>query len=233
VRQRARVLVAIDGPAGAGKSTVARMLAERLGFLLLDTGAMYRAVALAALRAGLGFDEDERVSELAEDVAQRRRLRIEQAGAGSGVRVLLDDEDVSKAIRTPEISMGASRVSALPRVRAALLDLQRQAGERGGVVLEGRDIGTVVFPDARVKLFVTASLAERARRRTLELRGRGIAADQAQVAAELGARDAQDSGRAVAPLAAAADALTLDTTALDAEAAFAAALGLVRRALDA
>lgn len=214
MRQRARVLVAIDGPAGAGKSTVARRVAERLGFVLLDTGALYRAVALAAHRAGVGFDRDDEVSAIAEGIAARRGLRVEPGGGteGSGVRVLLDDEDVSKAIRTPEMSMGASRVSAIPRVRAALLALQRQAGEAGGVVLEGRDIGTVVFPDAEAKFFLTASPEERASRRHAELVQKGQTADLDATYREVVARDRADTERPIAPLRQADDAVLVDSS---------------------
>lgn len=207
---RARPIVAIDGPAGAGKSTLARRLADRLGFTLVDTGAMYRAVALAASRAGVAFTESDRVSALARGIVERRELRLERAP--SGLRILLAGEDVTLAIRTAEMSMGASAVSAIPGVRAALLDLQRQAGEAGGVVLEGRDIGTVVFPDAEVKFFLTASDEVRARRRFEELRKRGLDVSFEATLEEVRVRDRQDSERPIAPLRKADDAVLVDSS---------------------
>jgi cytidylate kinase len=207
VTGRSRPVVAIDGPAGAGKSTVARLLARRLGFTLVDTGALYRAVALAATERGVAWDDEPGL----EGVCRSISLRLETAADGATC-VVLDGRDRSSDIRTPEISRGASAVSARPGVRAALLGMQRELGKDGGVVLEGRDIGTVVFPDAEVKVFLTASAQERARRRTEELRGRGIAADFAETLAEVEARDAQDAGRAIAPLRPADDAVRVDST---------------------
>jgi cytidylate kinase len=210
--------VAIDGPAGAGKSTAAKRLAARLGFALVDTGAIYRAVALGASRRGIGYDDDARLAEL----LPRLSIRFEPAPAGSGAdqRVLLDGEDVSAAIRTPPMSLGASAVSARPVVRAGLLELQRRlatAQSNRGAVLEGRDIGTVVFPDADLKLFLTAAPEVRARRRFQELRARGDPSTLEDVLADLLKRDADDSRRAVAPLRPAADAIVLDTSALSLE----------------
>ena len=201
-------VIAVDGPAAAGKGTLARRLAAALGLPHLDTGLLYRAVGRRVLDVG----GDPR------DVAQA------EAAARALAPADLDRTD----LRSPMADMAASAVAAIPAVRAALLDFQRGFGRDRGAVLDGRDIGTVVFPDAAVKLFVTASVQERARRRCLELRGRGVAADPAQVEAEIRDRDAQDANRPVAPLKPAADALLLDTTTLDAEAAFAAALALVR-----
>jgi cytidylate kinase len=208
---RPRPIVAIDGPAGAGKSTVARRLADRLGFTLVDTGALYRAVALAARRAGVAWDDENNVVAIARRVESSRALAL-VPDAEKGVRVMLDGEDVSDAIRTADMGMGASRVSAIVGVRAALLDLQRQAGESGGVVLEGRDIGTVVFPDAEVKFFLTASPEVRARRRYEELTQRGEKVDFAATLAEVKARDDNDTNRPIAPLRRADDAVLVDSS---------------------
>lgn len=211
--KRTRPVVAIDGPAGAGKTTVTRRVAARLGYLLVDTGAIYRSVALAAVRAGLGFDDVEAVGELARALAAREGIRFESGEDGTQ-RVLLDGDDVSTAIRTQEIAEGASRVSAIGAVRAALLDMQRRAGAAGGVVLEGRDIGSVVFPDAEAKFFLTASVEVRALRRKTELEARGERAELEVIAREVAARDERDSTRAVAPLAQAPDAMLVDSSAL-------------------
>ncbi|HEY7726147.1 MAG TPA: (d)CMP kinase [Anaeromyxobacteraceae bacterium] len=206
-------IVAIDGPAGAGKSTAARRLAARLGFALVDTGAIYRSVALAASRAGVAFDDDAGLERLLVGVD----IRFEPLPDGSGQRVLLGGEDVSAAIRTPAMSMGASAVSARPVVRAGLLELQRRlaaAPRNRGAVLEGRDIGTVVFPDADAKFFLTATSQVRARRRHEELAARGEPASLESVLADQERRDRDDASRAVAPLRPAADAVVLDTSGL-------------------
>jgi cytidylate kinase len=211
--ERRRPVVAIDGPAGAGKSTVTGRVARALGYLLVDTGALYRAVALAAARSGIDFEDIEGVGRTAEAVVARDALCLADGGEGS-VRVLLDGEDVSTAIRTQELGQGASKVSAQPRVRAALLELQRSAGRNGGVVLEGRDIGTVVFPDAHVKVFLTASAEERARRRALELETTGQIAPYDVILDEIRRRDKADTERAVAPLLQADDAVLVDSSYL-------------------
>lgn len=211
MRRRSKLLVAIDGPAGAGKSTVAKLLAERLGFVLVDTGAMYRAVALAASRRGLSFHDDDAVGALAEELAAQRKIQL-RPGVGSGVCVMLGSDDVSLSIRTPEMSLGASRVSANPRVRTALLAMQRQAGEEGGVVLEGRDIGTVVFPDAEVKFFLTASANERATRRHSELVQKGTSVSLEETLADVEKRDRADTERPIAPLKQADDAVLMDSS---------------------
>jgi cytidylate kinase len=209
-------IVAIDGPAGAGKSTASRRLAARLGFAMVDTGAIYRAVALAASRAGVAFDDDRGLERLLLSLA----IRFEPPPAGNpqaGQRVLLGGEDVSALIRTPPMSLGASAVSARPVVRAGLLELQRRlaaAPGNRGAVLEGRDIGTVVFPDADAKFFLSARPEVRARRRFEELRAKGDPATFEQVLADQLKRDRDDSQRAVAPLRAAADAVTVDTSDL-------------------
>ena len=201
-------IVAIDGPAGAGKSTVARQLARRLGFTMIDTGAIYRSVALAARRCDLGWEDDEGLRKLLE------------SGLGLAFRedrVLLRGEDVTGEIRTPEISRGASVVSARPVVRETLLELQRQLGRSAqkGAVLEGRDIGTVVFPDAQVKFFLTASDEARAQRRFSELSEKGLSVGLATVLSDQRRRDKDDTERAISPLKAAVDAIMVDTTGLD------------------
>jgi cytidylate kinase len=207
-----RPIVAIDGPAGAGKSTVARRLADALGFILVDTGAMYRVVALAAERAGVAWSDGPALGALASALVAESALAFEREPE-RGVRVKLRGEDVSDAIRTPHVGMGASTVSAHKEVRAALLDLQRQAGRAGGVVLEGRDIGTVVFPDAEAKFFLTARPEVRAKRRHDELVAKGAATMTfAETLEDVRKRDAQDTERAVAPLKQAEGALLIDSS---------------------
>lgn len=201
-------LLAIDGPAGAGKSTVSRKVAHRLGFSMIDTGALYRAVALAARRAGIAYEDEAGLEALLRDLD----LRLEGSEES---RVFLEGEDVSLAIRTPEISLGASRVSTVRAVREGLLDLQRRLGLSAprGAVLEGRDIGTVVFPDADAKFFLTASVEQRARRRYEELRARGEDVSFDEVLADQIRRDKRDTERALAPLRPAEDAFVVDSTA--------------------
>lgn len=201
-------VVAIDGPAGAGKSTVARGLARRLGYTFLDTGALYRTVALIARERQVAWDDGPRLGDLA------RALNIAFLGHGEEMRVLADGQDVTQQIRAPEISDGASRVSALAEVRSGLLRLQRRVADSANVVAEGRDVGTVVFPSAQAKFFLVADLETRALRRTLELQAKGRPAVLADVLAEMRVRDERDSGRAVAPLRRAEDAVEIDSSAL-------------------
>jgi len=198
-----RIVVTIDGPAGAGKSTVAKQLARRLGYRLLDTGAIYRAVALAAYRRGIPWTDAGACAEVARD------LDIRFDFVGDKNHVFIAGEDVSSAIRTPEISQGASQVSAHPPVRAALLELQRRLGSGGGVVVEGRDTGTVVFPSADAKFFLTATEVERARRRVAEL---GPSADYEKTLLEIRERDQRDASRDVAPMRPADDAVLVDNS---------------------
>ncbi len=205
------LIIAIDGPSGAGKSTITRLLAEKLGYIHIDTGAMFRAVALAAKRSCIAVDDEEALTGLC------RGLDISFARSGGHCRVLLNGEDVSGAIRTPEISLLTSRVSAVKGVRDYLLARQRDMGLSGGVVLEGRDIGTVVFPDAEVKFFLTASAEERGRRRYLELRAKGEDVSLQATVAAVVSRDAQDEQREHAPLRKAADAIDIDSTGLSIE----------------
>lgn len=203
------LIIAIDGPSGVGKSTLSRRLAKKLNYVNIDTGAMYRSVALAAHRAGIAPDDEASLSALC------LQLEIRFVRQDEMERVLLNGEDVSEAIRTPEISLLSSRVSAHPVVRRALVELQRELGRNGGVVLEGRDIGTVVFPGADVKFFLAASAAERGRRRWLELRDKGLDVDLERTIEEVEARDAADTQRTHAPLRQAQDAVCIDTTHLD------------------
>jgi cytidylate kinase len=203
-----RLVIAIDGPAGAGKSSAARLLARRLGYALLDTGAIYRALALVAAERGVPFTDGAELAALARTLDVRFRFD------GERNRVALGERDVSDAIRRPEMGEGASQVSHHPEVRAALLDLQRRLGQSGGVVAEGRDTGTVVFPDAEVKVFLTASDETRARRRYEEEQARGRAVELDEVLREQRARDQRDSTRQAAPLRQAEDALYLDSSAL-------------------
>jgi cytidylate kinase len=201
------MIVTIDGPAGAGKSTAAKALAKRLGFEFLDTGAMYRAVALAAMRARVALDDEAGLKTLLA------RLRLEMPAG----RVLLDGEDVSAAIRTPEMAQGASVVAVSAVVRPHLAELQRQIAAGRDMVCEGRDQGTVVFPCAGCKFFLTADPEERLRRRARELEARGGRIDLDQLRREQAERDARDAGRALAPLRAAEDAVVLDSTRLSLE----------------
>lgn len=215
--------VAIDGPAGAGKSTLARKLAEKLGFLYVDTGAIYRTVALAVLRAGLDPADEAGVGGLLGG------LDLKMAYGGDGVqRMYLAGEDVSEAIREHHISGAASRVSAIPAVRAFLLDYQRKLAREQDVVMDGRDIGTVVLPDADVKIFLTAAPEARARRRLLELEQRGQEADFETVLRDIRDRDYNDEHRPIAPLKRAEDAALLDTTNLNLEQSLEALLSLVK-----
>jgi CMP/dCMP kinase len=211
---RSRPIVAIDGPAGSGKTTVSRLVAQRLGYVVLDTGALYRTLALASSRAGLEPGRDE-LGPFCDALVARGAIAFEP-GEGGTNRVLLDGEDVSSAIRTSEMSQRASVVSALPAVRQALLSLQRALGQGGGVVVEGRDIGSVVFPDAEAKFFLTASLDRRAERRFQELTTRDPPS-LTSVKDQVEERDRRDSERAVAPLVQARDAELLDSTDLGIE----------------
>lgn len=222
------LVVAIDGPAGAGKSTIARRIAERLGFTYIDTGAMYRAVAVAVLRAGLSLDGGGTASEaLISAVARRSRIEFSSNGG-----ILLDGEDVSAAIRAPEISQAASRVSAIPGVREAMVEQQRRIAADRSVVMEGRDIGSVVFPDAKVKIYLDADPRIRAERRARELAEKGLAVDPAEVEREIRERDYRDSHRKDSPLRRVGDAVAVDTTALSPDQVEEAILKIVETRLN-
>jgi CMP/dCMP kinase len=210
--------VAIDGPAGAGKSTIARRLATRLGFTYIDTGAMYRAVALWALRQGVDTADMHRTEQL----AWAADIHL------SPGRISLNGEDITDAIRTPEVSSGASKIAVIPGVRRAMVAKQREIGTQSSVVMEGRDIGTVVFPDAEIKIFLDAQPQERVRRRLAEERAKGSAVSEGQVAAQMQERDQRDSTRRDAPLSQAPDAVYIDSTTMGIEEVEEAILKIVR-----
>lgn len=217
--------IAIDGPAGAGKSTIARRLAARLGYIYVDTGALYRAVALALLRAQISVEQTERVQQALQSI--RLDIRFECGEQ----QVLLNDENVSGLIRTPEVSMMASASSALSMVRQFLLEQQRALARTHNVLMDGRDIGTVVLPDAKIKIFLTASPECRAKRRYDELLAKGEQTTYEEVLADMKQRDYQDSHRAIAPLKPAADSLLVDTSQLGLEEAIAHMEKLIRERL--
>jgi cytidylate kinase len=202
------LIIAVDGPAGAGKSSSSRLLAERLGYRYIDTGALYRAVGLLAWERGIGPDDQDGLAALCSD------LSLRFVSGADGPRLLLGERDVTADIRRPEVSQMASKVSAQPVVRQRLLVLQRELGKDGGVVMEGRDIGTAVFPDADVKFYLDASPEERGRRRYAELQQQGTSANLTETVQEMAQRDRRDSGRAYAPLRKAEDAVVIDTTTL-------------------
>lgn len=205
-------VITIDGPVGSGKGTIAQLVAEALGFRLLDSGALYRLTALAAVRAGVDLEDEASAAQVARDM----RIRFEPQ-PGQGVLTYLDEADVSLELRTEETGALASKVAALPAVRAALLDVQRGFQTEAGLVADGRDMGTVVFPDAPLKVFLTADAEERARRRHSQLQAKGVDASLPSLLQDILARDDRDMNRAVSPLKPAADAVVLDSTSLDIE----------------
>ena len=219
--------IAIDGPAGAGKSTIAKRLAKELGFLYVDTGAIYRTVALKAQKVGADPKMADQIIPLLDN------LDIRMAYEGDGLQhMYLDGEDVTDAIRVHAVSQWASLVAAIPEVRAFLLDYQRRLAREHSVVMDGRDIGTVVLPDAQVKIFLTASSEIRARRRLLELKQRGQQADFDTILRDIQQRDEQDRNRAVAPLRQAEDAVLVDTSQMDLEQSLQAMLNIVKERIS-
>ncbi|WP_301360570.1 (d)CMP kinase [Stutzerimonas nitrititolerans] len=206
-------VVTIDGPSGSGKGTVAALLAAKLGWKFLDSGALYRLLAFAARNHGVDLTNEEALKVLAAHLD----VQFDTAGSGQGMRIVLEGEDVTEAIRNEVVGAGASQVAALPAVREALLQRQKAFREAPGLVADGRDMGTVVFPDATLKIFLTASAEERARRRYLQLKAKGDDVNLASLLDEIRARDERDTQRAVAPLKPADDAIQLDSTALSIE----------------
>lgn len=202
-----KLIIAIDGPSASGKSTTARLVAEQLGYIYIDTGAMYRAATVAWLRSGLEVNDDA-APKLMDSIF------IELKQSPDGQRTFLNGEDVSDAIRLPEVTKLVSPVSALALVREKLVEQQRAMGAAGGVVMDGRDIGTVVFPDAELKIFLIASIEARAERRAKELSEKGLVFSLEEIKQQLAARDAYDSGRAISPLKKAQDAIEIDTSDL-------------------
>lgn len=215
-------VVAIDGPSGSGKSTVATLLAKKLGYMHLDTGAMYRAVALAASMENIPFDDEKRLDDLCE------RIQIELYRENDSISVFLNGKNVTREIRTPEMSLGSSSVSSVARVRDHMVRLQRAIGRSGGVVAEGRDMGTVVFPETRAKFYLDASSEERARRRWRQLKEMGQVEDLKKVQREMVARDHMDSSREHSPLTRADDAVQIDTTGMTIEEVVEKIEGIVR-----
>lgn len=203
--------VAIDGPAGAGKSTISRTVAEKLGFIYIDTGALYRTVGVSALRKGVDMNSNKAI------VSVLPETKVEMKFIGGEQKMFLCGEDVSKAIRMPEASMAASRVSAVPEVRAFLFDLQREIAAENNCIMDGRDIGTVVLPEAKIKIFLTASPECRADRRFKELTEKGVDVKYEEVLSDIIKRDYNDSHREIAPLKPASDAIILDTSGNDFE----------------
>jgi cytidylate kinase len=206
-----KLIIAIDGPVGSGKSTLARRVAAMMGYVYIDTGAMYRAMALKAQRRGISFDASDALTSLAGET------RIDLRANDATQQVFLDGEDVTGALRTPEVAQAASKVAVVSGVRKVLVAEQRRAGERGGVVMEGRDIGSVVFPDAHLKIFLTASPEIRAERRWREHQQKGDTIDLARTLVEIHERDRRDREREISPLVRAPDAVVVDSTAMEPE----------------
>lgn len=216
-----KINIAIDGPAGAGKSSISKAVAKKLGIIYVDTGAMYRACALYAIRNGISIDEESLRGRLDD-------IKIELKYTEEGQRIFLGGEDVSEEIRMPEVSIGASDIAVIPVVRLKLVQMQREIAAKNSVIMDGRDIGTYVLPDADVKIYLTASVEERARRRVLEMKEKGMEADFEEVKRDIAYRDKNDSEREFAPLRQAEDAVLIDSTDLSFEEVIEKVLGLVK-----
>ncbi len=222
-RRAKHPVIAIDGPAGSGKSTVSRMVAANIGVMYIDTGAMYRALTLKAMRGGISLEDEDSLATLAHSV------KIDLEDSGSGQKVFLDGEDVTGLIRTPELTNNVKYIARVPAVRREMVRLQRIIGNKGGAVMEGRDIGTVVFPDADYKFYLDADADERARRRHKELAEAGVEADLEDIKKDVTARDESDMKRAVGALKVAPDAILVDTTNLSIDEVVGRLLGFVRQ----
>ncbi|WP_109079168.1 (d)CMP kinase [Aggregatibacter kilianii] len=219
-------IITVDGPSGAGKGTLCYALAEKLGFALLDSGAIYRVTALSALKSAVDLTDESALANLAQ------HLQIEFVPQDGEVQILLNGENVSRQIRTQEVADAASKVAVFPQVRAALLQRQRDFATEKGLIADGRDMGTVVFPEAQVKLFLDASAEERAKRRYNQLQNKGISGNFAQILAEIKERDLRDRNRAVAPLKPADDAFLLDSTTLNIDEVIRQALSYIQQRID-
>ena len=225
MHEKKGLVIAIDGPSGAGKSTVARLLADSLGYIYIDTGAMYRAIGWQVKRAGIDPTDENKLADLCEHSV----ITIKNDNHDS--RIYVNGIEVTGEIRTPEMGLMASSVSKSPAVRARLLMVQRELGRNGSVVMDGRDIGTVVFPDADVKFFLVASPEERGKRRYIELKTQGMDVDLTQITKEIQDRDKQDSGREHAPLKKANDALLIDSTSLSISETIASMLAVIKKVM--
>jgi cytidylate kinase len=221
-----QIIIALDGPAGSGKTSSAKIVAEKLGYLYIDTGAMYRAVALAWLRLNKEYDEAA-VADIMDSI------ELELKNSELGQRTILNGEDVSDLIRTPEVTKHASAVAAIPKVRIKLTEMQRKIGANGGVVMDGRDIGSAVFPNAELKIFLSAGIEARAERRALEMRQKGMQVDIEALKKEIADRDAFDSSREMNPLTKAADAIEIDTSHTTIESQCEMILNLAKKIIEA
>jgi len=220
-----KLIITVDGPAAAGKSTVSKILSQRISYMYLDTGALYRACAYKASECGILSDDERSLSELCE------KMRVSLKRVDGDMRILVDGDDMTQKIRTEQIGFLASKISAIPAVREALLSLQRKAGEKGGVIAEGRDMGTVVFPYADLKFFLDAEVRERVQRRYLEILERGDNADYEEIRMRLIKRDQQDMTREISPLRQTDDSILIDTTILSVEEVIEKMSGIIEKAI--